>query len=860
MPPLTGSAETTNIWQAFPDPDQFAALLNDMEGGRTNRFILQNNNPGNLKDSSGNFVKFGSWEEGRQALLNRMRDWQQRFPNMTIAEFNHRYAPDKSHGGDNADGTEAGRNQRMLSAMSQGVAASSRGPQGQSGQFTIPEFAARVRAQLPQLSQAGPISDPELVRLVLEQRPDLLQRIQTMARRPGAPKGPTGIMTPPPPTSEQVSGELWGRFWDQIARSGQGLISPDEMARREITQGPYAGKTVQQLREMSERPPSLAESPQPVRQGGVITSPQAGTHIPLFGNVNMRSFTPGLLAREAEFTSGMTSPQAIATAPLAAAGRVPGPIGQVARGVLSGQGLAYTAGGLEDMYRGVSEEGGVLSPQGMEQFLTGAAALPYGEYLGRRWGAGAPQEVLSDIDTRLQGLGGQLLSLSPRFREHLQEIAGAGLEPVEKALGEAKTYNDEQVRQHRENELNKMINYQEKLQKYLQDKAEGKQGNLKELRDSKKAWTDAQRAHSQAAQQNVRIARDQQAVATRTRDYVKRAMNNVYRTYQAGQADFDYRWASLREAIRTRLGGPREFGGRPNPRYGAIDSERIQAVMNRATASLMGSPENLTQFRQLTNFMTPEGGAGAELDANGKPRLRDLQWDEGLRYHNVLDKAKRSESTAGVVRNALETVQREALEPELARVAGLARMDRTYAQLNRDYSQWLTDWRDPGPVSTGASPLRDAVERKDALTFLGDVTKGIGEDVEGPGHRMVKDFAKYRKYGADPNLLTGIQNLALDARKIKTVRVPEPPGMYKAPTSKQLPTRPTFEPPKPPQVRQVDPVQIRRDILRAYAGRPMIPSEVGRIRHPLYRFYKRVLKSPSVRERVARQPRQEIQP
>jgi hypothetical protein len=91
-----------------------------MEGGKTNPTAVRNNNPGNLKDTSGKFMKFDSWEEGQQALQNKMARWQRLYPDMTIAQFNRKYAPDKRHGGDNPDGTEDGRNRRMMSAMAGG--------------------------------------------------------------------------------------------------------------------------------------------------------------------------------------------------------------------------------------------------------------------------------------------------------------------------------------------------------------------------------------------------------------------------------------------------------------------------------------------------------------------------------------------------------------------------------------------------------------------------------------------------------------------------------------------------------------------------------------------------------------------
>ena len=165
--------ETANVWRAFPDKGKYADLLTDMEGGRGNTVATANNNPGNLKDPTDKtgkrFQKFGSYEEGRQALLRQMDDWRRRFPDMTIDAFNRRYAGDESMGGDNANGTVAGRNRRMLEEIGRGgfggtletgklpPSTTRLGGAGSTWTDMTPqERAARVRAKQP-------ITPPELL-------------------------------------------------------------------------------------------------------------------------------------------------------------------------------------------------------------------------------------------------------------------------------------------------------------------------------------------------------------------------------------------------------------------------------------------------------------------------------------------------------------------------------------------------------------------------------------------------------------------------------------------------------------------------------------------------------------------------
>lgn len=107
-----GTATATPIWEAFPDDEKLADHVIDMEGDSA--IAKRNNNPGNLKSPSGGFQKFATEKEGRAALVRQIARWRAEHPDWTVADFNRNYAPDKSHGGDNPEGTEEGRNRRLL--------------------------------------------------------------------------------------------------------------------------------------------------------------------------------------------------------------------------------------------------------------------------------------------------------------------------------------------------------------------------------------------------------------------------------------------------------------------------------------------------------------------------------------------------------------------------------------------------------------------------------------------------------------------------------------------------------------------------------------------------------------------------
>jgi hypothetical protein len=96
------------MWNAYPDNQKLADHVIALEGNSD--VARRNANPGNLKNPvTGEFQKFKTPEEGRQALIRQLQLWRQNHPEWTVHQFNANYAPDASVGGDNANGTVARR-------------------------------------------------------------------------------------------------------------------------------------------------------------------------------------------------------------------------------------------------------------------------------------------------------------------------------------------------------------------------------------------------------------------------------------------------------------------------------------------------------------------------------------------------------------------------------------------------------------------------------------------------------------------------------------------------------------------------------------------------------------------------------
>ena len=111
------AASKTNIWQKYPSDSQLAAHIVTLEGGTKSRTETAANNPGGLMDTkTGKLRQFKTREEGMQALFRDIDAKRKEHPNWTVADFNRAWSPDKKHGGNNPDGTEASRNRFMMLA------------------------------------------------------------------------------------------------------------------------------------------------------------------------------------------------------------------------------------------------------------------------------------------------------------------------------------------------------------------------------------------------------------------------------------------------------------------------------------------------------------------------------------------------------------------------------------------------------------------------------------------------------------------------------------------------------------------------------------------------------------------------
>jgi len=183
------------------------------------------------------------------------------------------------------------------------------------------------------------------------------------------------LTTPPPPSPT---------WWD---RANKGLISPDTFLRW-ATGGQF--KSVAEMEKQRDET-HLSETPE-----------QA------FG----RTFHTGFTADLAKTASTLTSPVAIGTAAVSQGAKIPGLVGKIARGGLTGAGLGFGAAGGVEAMEGTQE--GYKTPGGSQKILGGlsqvAGAAPAVAEMGRL-GTGALAKIAPQLFAK--GEGAFVAALAP---------------------------------------------------------------------------------------------------------------------------------------------------------------------------------------------------------------------------------------------------------------------------------------------------------------------------------------------------------------------------------------------------------------------------------------------------------------
>ena len=518
-----------------------------------------------------------------------------------------------------------------------------------------------------------------------------------------------------------------------------------------------------------------------------------------------------------------------------------------------------------------------LKPPPPEEALApfgGQAWAEMGKQLGERDYPGAAGSALAGTLLGAAWLGGPKLPKDvaslPRKAESViripaQDIAGAGKEPVARALRNreatiargAETYSTKLSEAKKDYETATRVSEEtaaakdrQNLAKYEQNVAETKAKAEAEAAIKRKQWIDEtikvknikdQAAHVDAQRESLGIAQD---------EYTRLLKDNTTSTEAALTSSFKTRWNNFRDVV-----------GRDTK----LDTTNVsRSVLEAKSKFLRGSPESLKVFNDLLDEIGVTSLRGAinldtaspEAVASLGKGLLELDLDTARIHSSAIGGKRFSGELPGNVYHALGHVQ-DAIESEIMNAARAKGMGKEYGSLKSDWSQYMQDWNDMSPVATGGSPLA-RIKRAQDPAFVSDQVRGKA------GNRLIEILARYRDFGASPQLLVKLRNVRAEIRALPKTSIPETPKplSIKAtefPPPPELSVRevPGLRAVKPPIIPPpVDPVALRKKLLETYAARPfgwfdLFPP----------RFIERLLtKSQAFRDWVARQPRKELQP
>lgn len=387
-----------------------------------------------------------------------------------------------------------------------------------------------------------------------------------------------------------------------------------------------------------------------------------------------------------------------------------------------------------------------------------------GEYIGD------PAKAVGDIATF--EAGGELLRGGPREARVIAPKAEAKPTPaVPEAMRrppltveQQEKYTDTLDRANRE--------HAQALSDYAEKEAQRRARWVEKTYGAKQSES---KAHGQAAKKEV---------LTRGSDeYLDRSTQNIRQTHDTVRARLDSRWNSMREGMKgTEVGTP----------------DRIyNGIRSAETEFLRGSPQSLQQFRNLVkelgieDFVQNEDGT---LSAAPSEKAKPLDWETAHVHRSAIGDRIASGGLPGNVYQALKYVHDKVLSAPMMEAAEAMGRGEEYSSLNRDWSDYMRDWRDASAVSGGGSPLAKIMQSRDSGFVRMQLTGKAGD-------RLISTLAKYKRHGARPELAVQARRLAQEAKDIPAGKVKPIPGKYEP---GPVPRLKEVEAPKPKSAAEPD--------------------------------------------------------
>jgi hypothetical protein len=300
---------------------------------------------------------------------------------------------------------------------------------------------------------------------------------------------------------------------------------------------------------------------------------------------------------------------------------------------------------------------------------------------------------------------------------------------------------------------------------------------------------------------NAKIESQKKNLEQTVQQKSKEFTDNTNKVIAEGKKHFDARYGEFDRKILGKT--------ETNPKGLAQSSltKFAKGVENAKKNLIEGSPEKIKQFESILTLSAKEGaidlGQGEIMIGSGQflPTV-DLRG-----FNTELQNAIYNRDLLPDVRTALKSVLKIGQDEVMATVKDIGgdTAVKSLEELNSDYSDYLTDWRDTSavnPLPKIRDKLLEGVVQKNPkvladLDLTGSVKAG------NKGQTALTLLEKYRKFGADPEILRTYQKSveqlkALDKlKKVPEVSKPEyPAAAIKAPPSRNLnlPEPPKIEP------------------------------------------------------------------
>lgn len=263
----------------------------------------------------------------------------------------------------------------------------------------------------------------------------------------------------------------------------------------------------------------------------------------------------------------------------------------------------------------------------------------------------------------------------------------------------------------------------------------------------------ANEAHAAKLAEAAQKETEERAINTATRD----VQNNLMSTYKTVKSSLDTRWNDLRSKMGTYpVSSP---------------TDMVNGIQEAESKFLRGSPATLQQFRQIVRELGIKDFVERE-DGTLEPSLEDskpMDWETArVHYSNLGNRIARG-GLDGNVYQAMKYVHDQVLGEGLEEAADQAGFGQQYSNLNRDWSEFMTDWRATDSPSKGGSAIPRVLQSADAGFARTHIVGPAGE-------RMAQTLAKYQKFGAKPELVGNVRDMFRNSKlpRIKAVPVPRP--------------------------------------------------------------------------------------